>query len=55
MLMQGMDRDTFSGTLCNVYSTWTKCKQTQYVIDRALLGKMRGVNATAVADVDKGQ
>ncbi len=31
------------------------CKQTQYFIDKAILGKICGVNVTYVADVDKGQ
>ncbi len=35
--------------------TWTKCKQTQYLIDKSTLGKMDGVYVTYVANVVKEQ
>ncbi len=45
----------FSGTSCNVYWIWTKCKQTLHLINKAIIEKMGGVNVTYVADVDKEQ
>ncbi len=42
------------GTFCNICWIWTRYKQTRYLIDRAILGKMGGVYVTYVADVDKG-
>ncbi len=32
---------------------WTKCKQTQYLIAKTVLGKMRWVYVTYVVDADK--
>ncbi len=32
-----------------------KCKQTQYLMDKAILGKMCGVYVACVVNVDKGQ
>ncbi len=46
---------TFSGTPCNICQVWTKCKPTQYLIDKAILGKTGEAYVTCVADVDKGQ
>ncbi len=46
---------TFSGTFYKVYLIMTKCKQTWYFIDTALLGKVGGVHVTYMVDVDKGQ
>ncbi len=46
---------TSSATFCNIFRIWAKCKQTQYLIDKSILGKMGGVYVTYVADVDKGQ
>ncbi len=34
---------------------WTNCKQTGYLIDEAILGKMGGVYVTYVADADEPQ
>ncbi len=37
----------------DVYWIWTKCEQTQYLMDKAILGKLSGVYVTYVADADK--
>ncbi len=46
---------TFSGTFCNIYWIRTTCKQTGYLIDKTILGKISGVYVTCVADVGKTQ
>ncbi len=46
---------TFSGIFCAVYRVRTECKQTPYLTDKAILGKVGGVYVTYVADVDKQQ
>ncbi len=40
----------FSVNFCWI---WTKCKETQYLMDKTILGNMGGVYATSVTNDDK--
>ncbi len=43
---------TFSASFCNIFWTWTRCKQTPYLIDKAILGKMGVAYVTQVANAE---